>query len=436
MNKGYLIAGGGVLATLVLAGIISWIALQRKSKTNPNLAPGHPGSNQSSGVTFDSEFVLSTIEDGVVMVGTDNVIHLFNPAAGKITSWPPDQASGLEYHSVLTLTDEHGTAYPADVHPFSKSLKTNVTVKDSHGMIQTRNGKLIPISLIVSPLQPTPNGTNSGVVGVFRDITEEREEEKRRTDFISTASHEMRTPIASIEGYLSLALNEKVSHIDDRAKGYLLKAHDATKHLGQLFQDLLTSSKAEDGRLVSNPTVIEAGELLKQVCDDAKFGAQKKGLTLDFAQGSNKEVTGVKVINPLYYTYVDPNRMREVVQNLIDNAIKYTNQGGVSLAISGDSNIIQIQIKDTGTGIPEEDIPHLFQKFYRVDNTNTREVGGTGLGLYISRRIVELYDGRIWVESHLGKGSIFFINLPRLTKEQALEKQRSAASTVSPMESH
>jgi signal transduction histidine kinase len=126
--------------------------------------------------------------------------------------------------------------------------------------------------------------------------------------------------------------------------------------------------------------------------------------------------------------------IREVFQNIVDNAIKYTNDGQVMVRLTGDASITQIQVQDSGAGIPPEDIPHLFQKFYRVDNSTTRTVGGTGLGLFICRKITELYNGRIWVESQFGKGSTFFINLPRLNAEQALEIQRKQAATISPMD--
>jgi signal transduction histidine kinase len=197
---------------------------------------------------------------------------------------------------------------------------------------------------------------------------------------------------------------------------------------------LLTSSRAEDGRLASYPTVVELGEIIAQTADAAKFNAQKKGLEIKFIVSSNNEIRGGKVVRPLFFAFVDPNRLREVIQNLIDNGIKYTQQGSITLALTGDQSVIQIQVRDTGAGVPEEDIPHLFQKFYRVDSSLTRTVGGTGLGLYLSRKIVEMYQGRIWIESQLGKGSTVFINLPRLTAERALELQQSQANTVQPQQ--
>ncbi len=379
---------------------------------------------------MSAEFILSAIEDGVVIVGRDHVIHLFNPAASTITGWPAAEAVGLDYHSVLSLVDDHGQAYPPGSHPFAKVLATGKPERDSRGLLLTRNKKQIPVSVIVSPVG---RSHPDSVVGVFRDITPEKAEERQRSEFISTASHEMRTPIAAIEGYLSLALNPKVSKIDERTNGYLTKAHDATQHLGELFQDLLTSSKAEDGHIASYPQVVEVGEIVQQIADNARFTAQKKGLALKFVIGTGQAIAGEKVVRPLFYCNVDPNRMREVIQNIIDNAIKYTMDGSVTVALTGDNQVIQVQVSDTGSGIPAEDIPHLFQKFYRVDNSMTRTIGGTGLGLFIARKIVELYNGRIWVESTLGQGSTFFINLPRLTTDQALGLQQQQANVIKPM---
>lgn len=384
------------------------------------------------GQHLSSDFILGAIEDGVIMVGVDNIIHLFNPAAAQITGWAADEAVGLDFHSVLQLVNEHGQPYTKQDHPFTKALTTNKPIRDSKAFLQTRGNRLIPISVIVSPVSEDAEGPTQAVVGVFRDITAEKEREARRSEFISTASHEMRTPIAAIEGYLALALNPKVSNVDARGHTYLEKAHSATKHLGELFADLLTSSRAEDGRLASYPVVVEIGEIVAQIADGTKVNAEQKGLHIRFLVASQNEVRGGKVVRPLFFAFVDPNRIREVLQNLIDNAIKYTQDGTITLALTGNQAVVQIQVQDTGVGISEEDIPHLFQKFYRVDNSMTRSVGGTGLGLYICRRIVEMYQGRIWVESEVGKGSIFYINLPRLTSQQALQLQKTQASTIRP----
>jgi signal transduction histidine kinase len=242
----------------------------------------------------------------------------------------------------------------------------------------------------------------------------------------------MRTPVAAIEGYLALALNEKVSHIDSKARTYLEKAHASTQSLGSLFQDLLTSAKAEDGRLINHPVVTEMGAFLQKHTEDMRFAAEKKGLLLDYLIGSADGITvaesSQKLVRPLYYVNVDQDRISEVIINLFDNAIKYTQSGKITVGLTGDDKTVQIRLQDTGQGIPPEDAAHLFQKFYRVDNSATRSIGGSGLGLFICRKIIEMYDGRIWVESEVDKGSTFFISLPRISNERAVTLQAQEAN--------
>lgn len=382
---------------------------------------------------LSSDFILSAIEDGVILASQDGHVNLMNGGAGNLTGWKTDEALSSDVYHILALLDSKGHPLPADQHPFAQAIASGKAVRSTSSTLMTKNGKTIVISLVVSPILDDKNLATGNVVGVFRDITREKEQEQQRNDFISTASHEMRTPLAAIEGYLSLALNPKISQIDDNAKKYIEKAADSTKHLGELFQDLLTSSRAEDGRIASYPVVVEMGEVLTQIVENERFHAKEKNLTLNYILSAPQDVAGGKVIKPLYYCFADPNRLGEVLQNIIDNAIKYTPQGSIAVRLTGDGSVVQIQVSDTGMGIPAEDIPHLFQKFYRVDNTATRTIGGTGLGLYICKKILELYNGRLWVESVLGKGSTFYINLPRLTSEQALQLQQKQAGISNPV---
>ncbi|HET9850774.1 MAG TPA: ATP-binding protein [Candidatus Saccharimonadales bacterium] len=404
----------------------------QKKAAEPAAASG--GSAVTSQFLKDehsSSFILGAIDDGVVIFDRQNIIHLFNRGAANLLGWAANEAVGQDFNKVMPLFDAKGTALPPEQNPFTQALVTGQTVRNNDCVMNSKNGRQMAVSITVSPIIEQADRLPQTAVAVFRDITVQKQQEQQRSDFISTASHEMRTPIAAIEGYLSLVLNEKVTKIDDNARKYLMKAQAATKHLGQLFADLLTSSKADDGRLSSNPVVIEIGELLGQVVEAEQFHAEQSNLELKYVL-SNNDVAGGHVVRPIYYAFVDPTRMNEVFQNIIDNAIKYTPQGSVTVRLTGDLETIQVQVQDTGPGIPSEDIPHLFQKFYRVDNSATRTVGGTGLGLYICKIIVELYKGRIWVESQLGKGSTFFINLPRLTTDKALELQKNQASVVSP----
>lgn len=374
-----------------------------------------------------AQILIESITDGMIVVMPNGQISLMNPAAGEMTEWDVKEATGIDIKLVVKLLQEDGKDLPEGTNPFQQVFAKKEPVKDTL-LLVGREGQQLTISLVVSPVISQKSDEVNGAVAIMRDISAQRAEEKRRADFISTASHEMRTPVAAIEGYLALAMNDKVSSIDAKARSYLEKAHASTQHLGKLFQDLLTSAKAEDGRLVNHPTAVEMGEYLDQLTDSLRFAAEKKGLLLDFVIGISGSNVGERVVKPLYYVHVDPDRLGEVITNLFDNAVKYTESGKISIGLTGNNEVVQLFIKDTGPGIPKDDIPHLFQKFYRVDNSSTRTIGGTGLGLFICKKIIELYKGRIWADSELGKGSTFYINLPRLTTQQAMQIQAQEAA--------
>lgn len=405
----------------VVVGIVLLVRISDANKSGSKSGQLMDGQKQA-------EILIESISDGIIVTDIEGKISLLNPAAAAMTGWQVSEAVGIDVQLVAKLMLEDGSEMPEGPHPFRNVISNSKQFVGTLQLIERDNKNKRIVSLVISPIIPQKSSEPVGAVGVLRDVSADREEEHRRADFISTASHEMRTPVAAIEGYLALALNSKVSHIDEKAREFLTKAHESTQHLGTLFQDLLTSAKAEDGRLVNHPAVTEMSAFLEQIADGLRFAAEKKGLLTDFSVGSGEptsdnNVAGGKVVRPLFYAHVDPDRMREVITNLFDNAVKYTDEGKVSIGITGDNDVIQMYVRDTGHGIPAEDVPHLFQKFYRVDNSTTRIIGGTGLGLFICRKIVELYNGRIWVESELGKGSTFFINLPRLSTQKAVALQ-------------
>lgn len=421
-----------ISAVVIIFGITVALILTKRSKTPKS----HNATKSVSNDSLTSDIILSAIEDGVMVMAPDKTIRVFNPGAIKITGWPAEEAIGLDHHLVLKIVNEKGEVVKPELNPVDLVFNDKTNRHEDKLFLETRSQKRISLGLSVSPL--LNNSELSGVVVIFRDISEQIKEQQRRAEFISTASHEMRTPVAAIEGYLALALNENVSKIDAKAREYLDKAHSSTEHLGKLFQDLLTSARAEDGRLANHPSVVEMGAFMEQLADDLRFAAQKKNLLTEFIIGTADSTIdasnpSAKVVRPLYYVYIDPDRMREVVTNLFDNAVKYTDSGKISIGITGDDKIVQIRVSDTGPGIAAEDVPHLFDKFYRVDSSATRTIGGTGLGLFICRKIVELYNGRIWVDSTEGKGSIFFVNLPRMSTQNATNQQNTDAVSNSPL---
>lgn len=416
----------GEIPVLLSSLLFSHLATQKEDSSYKQLA------TQFSQVSDKAEVVINAITNGVLALDQQGVVELINPAAQKLIGWESRDALKLDYKSVLKLVDEESNELTPANDPIRKALSTNEEVRSEEFKLMTNSGKKVLISLVASPV----GQHGSGVIIVFRDITKEKAEERQQAEFISTASHEMRTPVASIEGYLGLALNPSTAQIDDKARSYITKAHEVAQHLGRLFQDLLDITKAEDGRLSNNPRAVEVVSFIEDVVEGLRPQASAKGLILIYKPIPDKEEDrSNRRLNPVFYANVDNDHLREVVANLIENAIKYTKQGSISIDIGGDDKEIEISVQDTGIGIPAEDLPHLFQKFYRVDNSDTREIGGTGLGLYLSRRLAEAMEGRIWAESQHGEGSTFFLSVPRISHQEAMqliETIDEPAATVGP----
>ena len=399
----------------LIFSLVLWIRRQKIDDNTSNL------ENRLSAVESKSDVVINAIDDGVLAISKDGNIELINPSAQQIIGWDQGDALGLNWKSVLKLVTSDGKDVEDLENPIAQSLSKNQPTHNDKLFLLTSSEKRILVSIVSSPV-----GTDGeGIIVVFRDITKEKAEEREQAEFISTASHEMRTPVASIEGYLGLALNPATAHIDEKARDFITKAHESAQHLGRLFQDLLDISKVEDGRMKNNPKVINVNEFLKDIFDGLATKASEKQLNYIFMPdivGESKE----KSLQPIFYANIDPDHFREVVSNLIENAIKYTPSGEVVVNVTGDDKQISVSVKDSGIGIPAEDIPHLFQKFYRVDNSDTREIGGTGLGLYLSRRLAEAMSGNLRVESKYKEGSTFYLEIPRMNSSEAKQRLESA----------
>ena len=399
----------------LIFSLVLWIRRQKTDDNTSNL------ENKLSAVESKSDVVINAIDDGVLAISKDGNIELINPSAQQIIGWGQGDALGLNWKSVLKLVTSDGKDVEDLENPIAQSLSKNQPTHNDKLFLLTSSEKRILVSIVSSPV-----GTDGeGIIVVFRDITKEKAEEREQAEFISTASHEMRTPVASIEGYLGLALNPATAHIDEKARDFITKAHESAQHLGRLFQDLLDISKVEDGRMKNNPKIINVNEFLKDIFDGLATKADEKQLNYIFMPDIIDEGKE-KSLQPIFYANIDPDHFREIVSNLIENAIKYTPSGEVVVNVTGDDKQISVSVKDSGIGIPAEDIPHLFQKFYRVDNSDTREIGGTGLGLYLSRRLAEAMSGNLRVESKYKEGSTFYLEIPRMNSSEAKQRLESA----------
>lgn len=366
--------------------------------------------------TVLAEMALMTIHDGVIITNKNGAVQFINPAAVAMTECATaENATGLDYGLLIKLETKEGRELPETENKLIIAMKTGQSLdRFAACLIGTKSGKRIPIAISVV----AADGGNRIIT--FRDITKELAEEGEQAEFISTASHEMRTPVASIEGYLSLALNPQTASIDERARGYLAAAHAASQHLGHLFKDLLDVTKLDDGHLRPVFRPVEMVGTVKQIADGYMVAAKNAKLNFQFGANKQNAVGGLdRRLDQVVYGYVDVNFLHEIMDNLIDNAIKYTPAGGsIYVNVLGDGDRVLINVTDTGIGISSDDLQHIFQKFYRADNSDTRTIGGTGLGLYLVKQRVEAMGGRVWAESAFGEGSTFYVSLPRITGEE------------------
>lgn len=379
-----------------------------KKSQQPSALPAAAIANYSA----LAELTLNNITDGVLLIDDAGIIKFANPAAAAMVGYgSPTNMIGMNFQNILRLETTNGVAVQPTQNKLVQAVQTNqpLVLRD-YVLISVQSERRAAISLTLTPT----GGPKANKIITFRDITKELEEEEKQSEFISTASHEMRTPVASIEGYLGLALNPQTATIDDRARQYLEAAHSSSQHLGRLFKDLLDVTKLDDGRLKVHAVPVEIVAVVREMARGHEKEMRAKHLKYSF--GTTGPVVGDKQIEQLVYAAVDLDFLREILDNLIENAIKYTPDGGeIWVNARGDGDKVLINVTDTGIGVSPEDTGHIFQKFYRVDNSQTRQIGGTGLGLYLVKQRVEAMDGRVWVESAFGDGSTFFVSLPRLT---------------------
>ena len=370
-----------------------------------------------------NELVLQSIHEGVLIIDAVGNICLANPAACKMIGRSQEEVLDVYFDSIINLLDKTGNRISEARNPIWAAWKGRDFKEETRDLdiVASDSGRNTPVSIIISDTGASDEKT---LVVTLRDIAEELKEEHERSEFISTASHEMRTPVASIEGFLGLALNPTCATIDDRARDFISKAHENSQHLGRLFKDLLDTTKLDDGQIQPHMEPVEIVDLVKQISDAQIPKIKEKKLGYQFGSGAiDQQLGGGKHIEQVIYASVDRDFLREIINNIIENAIKYTPAGWVTVNVRADSYNVQIIIQDTGIGIAREEISHVFEKFYRVDNRDTREIGGTGLGLYLVKQRVEAMNGRIWAESEVGKGTRFIVMIPRISQEQYTQQR-------------
>lgn len=401
--------------------------IKKKEPINNGQAPQNPATAQSANL---ANLVLNSIDEGVIIVHSSGIVVLVNPAAMRLLGTSdPNMVENLQLASILNLENSEGTKIEDDVNPVLRAVMNGENFETRDLILVSVQEQRRPVAISVVC---TTTGQNERII-TLRDIARELEEEGEQADFISTASHEMRTPVASIEGYLGLALNPKTATIDERARKYLEEAHASSKHLGRLFKDLLDVTKLDDKKIRVQLTPVEMASTVRSIANGQVPMMSEKGIHYTFGANAARSDNTTRVVNQEVYASVDIDFLREAVNNLVENAIKYTaSGGGIWVNVRGDDDRVLINVTDTGIGISPDDLKHVFQKFYRADNSQTRTVGGTGLGLYLVKQRVEAMGGKVWAESSFGEGSTFYLSFPRITAEE-YQRRKQIASNIEAM---
>ncbi|WP_342432169.1 ATP-binding protein [Neobacillus sp. FSL H8-0543] len=330
--------------------------------------------------------ILSSMADGVITFNRDGTILITNPPADRF----------LQYW----YYENGGNSSNIEAIP-SKVMELFQLAVD------TENEQIGEISLqgrywviLVSPLYS--NQFIRGAVAVIRDMTEERQLEKMRKDFIANVSHELRTPISMLQGY-SEAIVDDIAESQEEKKEMAKVIYDESLRMGRLVNELLDLARMEAGHIQLMNEEVNLSSFLNRIVH--KF----QGLARD-----NAIHLGVKIENDIPMLSFDPDRIEQVLTNLIDNAIRHTPEGGsVKLTGSVEEMGVRVEVSDSGSGIPEEDLPFVFERFYKADKARTRGRTGTGLGLAIAKNIIDAHRGHISVQSKIGQGTTFSFLLPR-----------------------
>ena len=368
--------------------------------------------------------ILAAIADGVIVTDKSCFVALANRAAYQILNLGSCEPSGGGASEAALVGQPVSTLFAACSPESQAELRRAVravlaqdargeTGAESRCVLSCDNKRLVKAQL--SPLRDEEQGF-SGTVIVLRDVTAEQEIARVKNDFVSLVSHELRTPMTSIKGYTDLMLKGSVGELNDQQRRFMTIVKSNVDRMAELVSDLLDVSRLESGRMRLARERLDLASVVFETSQELVETLRQRELTLQFDLSPG-----------LPRVYADHGRVIQVLLNLLSNAYRYTPAGGtITISVHQERDEVQVDVTDTGIGIPQQEQATIFERFYRVDHPVVQQQAGTGLGLPIAKSLIEMHGGRLWLRSKPGQGSTFSFTLPRYTEDEKLPEQDSS----------
>lgn len=351
--------------------------------------------------TAQAEALFNSIGEGAIATDEYGRITSINPIALKMLGYKESEMLGEWFpKKIIALTDQNVPINLID-RPITKAFLTGKSVTEKV-FYRKSNGQSFPVILTISPILLADRPI--GAIEVFRDITIEEEVDRMKSEFISLASHQLRTPLSAIKTYSHMLVDGYMGDVTLAQKKSLRTIIGATNRMNELISTLLNITRIESGTIIINSRTLRVNRAAEEVIKELSMAASEKNIDLSLTL-SGKLACSVKTDNLI---------LKEIITNLVSNAIKYTDEGGaVDITVKGRIKDVMVTIADNGWGIPKDSHDQVFSKFFRAQNTVKRETTGTGLGLYLVKGLLERLEGKIWFESEEGQGTKFYFTLPK-----------------------
>ena len=345
------------------------------------------------------EAMLDSIGDGILATDEMGIITLVNKAAEKLLTKKSRELTGTFSPDAISLEDEKGALIPAEKQPISLALATGEAGNAVYYYTR-KDGIKFPMAIMCSPI--ILDKKVIGAIKVFRDITQEKEIDRSKSEFVSVASHQLKTPATIVNFYTERLLNGANSVVTPKQVDYINEIRGANQRMIEIVNTLLNVSRIEMGIFPVDPMPVDVIEIFKNAVKESHMGREKKNLVL------KERYHRLKHMIP-----IDALMLKMIFSNLISNAIKYTSAGGtISIETSEEEKNLLISVSDNGCGIPLDQQDKIFTKFFRSDNARRQDTDGTGLGLYIVKSVLDHIGGKVWFSSKEKEGSNFYFTIP------------------------